>query len=179
MKKVITIIFIAMLFCACGMSSARSEVENYLKKYKTLNSEVLVDLEKVVNNENLTNSDKDKYRDILKKQYKDLQYEILDEEYDGDNSYVTVKITVYDLYKAQKYANNYLANHSEEFTGINGNYDELKFASYKLEQMKDMTERVDYTITFKVTKEKDKYVVSQPTENDLMKLHGIYNYEVD
>ena len=43
--------------------------------------------------------------------------------------------------------------------------------------MKNTTDKIDYTITFTVTKEKDKYVVSQPTENDLLKIHGVYNYD--
>ena len=45
--------------------------------------------------------------------------------------------------------------------------------------MKNMTDRVEYTLTFTVTKEDDKYVVSQPTENDLKKIHGVYNYDLD
>ena len=45
--------------------------------------------------------------------------------------------------------------------------------------MKNTTQRVDYTIVFTVTKENDKYVVEQPTENDLLKIHGVYNYDID
>ena len=45
--------------------------------------------------------------------------------------------------------------------------------------MKNMTERIDYTIIMTVTKEKDKYVVENPTENNLRKIHGVYNYELD
>ena len=45
--------------------------------------------------------------------------------------------------------------------------------------MKDMTDRIDYTIVFTVTKEDDKYVVEQPTEDDLLKIHGVYNYELE
>ena len=45
--------------------------------------------------------------------------------------------------------------------------------------MQDTTNKIEYTITFTVTKDDDKYLIVQPTENDLMKIHGIYNYELD
>ncbi len=161
----------------CGMNDAKSAVDTYLKQYKTLDSEVLVDLEKVIEKENLTEEQSEKYRSILKKQYKDLNYEIVNEEYDGDNAYVTVKIEVYDLYKEQKNAALYLEENRSEFNDRNGNYDVSKFIDYKLDKMKNTTDKIDYTITFTVTKKKDKYVVSQPTENDLLKIHGVYNYD--
>ena len=94
MKKLLSLIFILIILSGCGNNTAKGAVESYLKKYKTLDSEVLVDLENVVEKENLSEDAKDKYRDVLKKQYKDLAYEILDEKYDGDISYVTVKIKV-------------------------------------------------------------------------------------
>ena len=52
------------------------------------------------------------------------------------------------------------------------------FIDYKLERMKNTTNRINYTITLNVTKENNKYVVSNPTDNDLKKIHGIYNYEL-
>ncbi len=179
MKKVFCLLVSLILFSACGMNTAKNSVEEYLKKYKTLDSEVLVDLENVIDSENLSEIDEDKYRDVLKKQYKDLSYEILEEEYDGDTAYVTVKISVYDLYKAAKEASDYLATNKDAFNDEDGNYSEELFTSYKLDKMKNTTEKVDYTITFTVKKENDTYVVSQPTENDLLKIHGIYNYDLN
>ena len=179
MKKILAIIMVTFLLCGCGLSTAKSAVESYLKKYKSLDSEVLVDLENIVESENLSEKDKDKYREVLKKQYKDLTFEVLEEEYDGDIGYVTVKISVYDLYKASKDASTYLANNTDKFLDDDGNYSEELYTSYKLDQMQNMNDKIDYTITFTVTKEKDKYIVGQTTENDLLKIHGIYNYEND
>ncbi len=179
MKKIIILVLSLLLVSACGMNTAKNAVESYLKKYKTLDSEVLVDLENVIDRENLSEIDEDKYREVLKKQYKDLSYEILEEEYDGDTAYVTVKISVYDLYKAEEDAREYLSTNKDAFNDEEGNYSEELFTSYRLDKMKDTTEKVDYTITFTVRKENDKYVVSQPTENDLLKIHGIYNYDLD
>ena len=50
---------------------------------------------------------------------------------------------------------------------------------YRLKSMKNTNDFIEYTITFSVKKENDTYVVAQPTDNDLLKIHGIYNYELD
>lgn len=178
MKKIIVYILMMFILTGCGSNTARTAVESYLKKYKTLSSEVLLDMERVIERENLSNDQKEKYREILKKQYKDLTYEILEEEYDDEVSYITVKISVYNLYKAESDATVYLENNKNEFYDESGEYDVNKFVDYRLKKMKDTTNRIDYTIVFTVTKEKDKYEVVQPTENDLKKIHGIYNYEL-
>ena len=175
MKKIIVCLLVMLMVTGCGMNSASNAVTKYLKKYKTLDSEVLVDLESVIEKENLDEGEQDKYRDVLKKQYKDLEFEIVDEEYDKEVGYVTVKIKVYDLYKAQKDATVYLENHRDEFNDANGVYDQDKFTSYKLDKMQNMNDKIEYTIIFTVNKEDDKYVVVQPTDNDLEKIHGIYN----
>ena len=178
MKKILILLLIAFMITGCGNNNARGVVEEYLKKYKTLSSEILVDMEKMIEKENLNNDQKDVYRDILKKQYKDLTYEIIEEEYDDEVSYVTVKINVYDLYKVDRDASIYLDNNENEFYNEFSTYDYSKFNDYRLKKMKNTTDRVDYIIMFTVTKEKDIYIVEQPTENDLKKIHGIFNYEL-
>jgi len=178
MKKILSLLLIILLLTTgCGGNNARGAVENYLKKYRNLSSEVLVDLENVINKENLTKKQQEKYREVLKKQYKDLTYEIINEEFENDVTYVTAKIEVYDLYTAQSDASLYLANNKNEFNDESGIYDVNKFIDYKLDKMKNTTSRIEYKITFTVTKEDDEYVVSQPTEIDLQKIHGIYNFE--
>ena len=179
MKKIIVCVLVMLMVTGCGMNSASNAVTKYLKKYKTLDSEVLVDLESVIEKENLDEGEQDKYREVLKKQYKDLEFEIVDEEYDEEVGYVTVKIKVYDLYQAQKDATVYLENHRDEFNDENGVYDQDKFTSYKLDKMQNMNDKIEYTIIFTVNKEDDKYVVVQPTDNDLEKIHGIYNPNLD
>ena len=179
MKKILSLVIIVLIMCGCNNNTARSAVERYLKKYKTLDSEVLVNMEEIIGREDLNSENKELYRTILKKQYKDLNYEILEEEYDDEVSYVTVKIKVYDYYKANRDASIHLSNHPDDFNDEFGNYDVSKYNSYRLNNMKDVLDKVEYTIIFTVTKNDNKYEVMQPTENDLMKLHGIYNYDVD
>lgn len=179
MKKIFAILLILLSLTGCSENTAKSAVESYLNKYKTLSSEVLTDLEKVVEDEGLDTDNANEYRAILKKQYQDLTYEVTEEVLDGDNAFITVKIGVYDLFKAQSDASDYLLNHPDEFIDDNNNYDYNKYVEYKIDQMRKTTNRIEYTLTFTVIKEDDKYIVSQPTENDLKKIHGIYDYELD
>ena len=177
MKKILSLIILLIVLSGCGSNTARMSVENYLKKYKTLDSEVLVDMEGVIAKEDLTKDQEEKYRNILKKQYKDLTYEVISEEYDDEVSYVTVKINVYDLYQAQSDALVYLENNKEEFY-TNGEYDLEKYVNYKLDKMLKKNDRIDYTLVFTVTKENNEYIVSELGTDEIKKIHAIYNYEL-
>ena len=116
--------------------------------------------------------------EVLKKQYKNLKYKITNETYDGDEALVSVTITVFDLYKAQTDANNYLNQHQDEFLDEDGVYDKSKFLDYKLEQMKNYKDTTDYTIEFHVVKNDDsKWEVQELSTDDLEKIHGIFQYE--
>ena len=184
MKKVYKLLLVVgicliLAGCGCMKKTAKGAVQDYLNQYKNLSSNVISSMDDVVNDENLTDSQKEKYRDILKRQYQDLKYEIVNEKYDGDNATVDVKITVYDLYKVQKDANNYLTNSGDEFKE-NGVYSNDLFMNYKLDKMKKVTDTVEYNITFNVTKDdKGNYKVNDLSNSDLEKIHGVYNYDND
>ena len=184
MKKFLKI-FLVMFFtislvgCSCMQMTARNRVEEFLDQYRNLSANVLGDLDEVVDSEvDLNEEQKEKYRDVLKKQYSDLEYEIVNENYDGDKAVVEAKITVYDLYKAQRDATVYLNEHSEEFNDEAGNYDSSKFMDYKLELMQKNNDTVEYTINFNLTKDDDgNWQITELSQDDLEKIHGIYNYE--
>lgn len=184
MKKVYKLLLVVgiclvLAGCGCMKKTAKGAVQDYLNQYKNLSSNVISSMDDVVNDENLTDSQKEKYRDILKRQYQDLKYEIVNEKYDGDNATVEVKITVYDLYKVQKDANNYLTNSGDEFKE-NGVYSNDLFMNYKLDKMKKVTDTVEYNIIFNVTKDdKGNYKVNDLSNSDLEKIHGVYNYDND
>jgi hypothetical protein len=161
------------------MSKASDAVSEYLKKYNNLDDGIMVELDELVKEEDLSDDASEKYKDIMKKQYSDLDYEIVDETYNGDEAVVTVKITVYDLYKAQKEALEYKNNNPSEFLDSNKVYDADLFLDYKLDAMKKTDTRVEYTIDFKVIKKDGKWTVEDVSTEDLEKIHGIYNYEND
>lgn len=171
---------LALVGCSCMQMTARNRVEEFLDQYRNLSANVLGDLDEVVETEtDLSEEQKESYRDVLKKQYSDLKYEITNEEYDGDTAVVEAKITVYDLYKAQRDATEYLNEHRDEFNDEEGNYDSSKFMDYRLEQMQKTTDTVEYTITFNLTKDDDddNWQITELSQEDLEKIHGIYNYD--
>lgn len=183
MKKFKTIALILALSvilvgCGCVKKTAKGAVEDFLNQYKNLSSSVISDMDDVVDKEKLTESQKEKYRDVLKKQYQDIKYDIVNENYDGDNATVEAKVTVYDLYKVQKDANQYLTNNDEEFRDDNGTFSNELFMDYKLDKMQKVNDTIDYTIIFNVTKDdKGNYKVTNLSQDDLEKIHGIYNYD--
>ncbi len=179
MKKIISLLVISLFLfgCSCSDMGAKNAVSNYLAQYNNLSDEVLDDLDKTIIGEDLSDTQIEKYKEIIKKQYQDLKYEIVDEKYDGNKATITAKISVYDLYKAQKDANKYMTDNTSEFYE-NGIYSNKKYTDYKLDQMKMVNDRVTYTIDFIVNKKDNTWVVQQPSQSDLEKIHGIYNYEI-
>lgn len=179
MRKLLVIVTLLFFITGCTSNTASGAVKDYLNSYKNLDTGVLDDLETQVESLELNDDQREKYRDILEKQYKDISYDIEKEQKEDDITYVTANIKVYDLYKTQSDASVYLADHMSEFYDETGKYDTSKYMDYKLEKMKDTTNKVEYTITFTVTKnENGDYVVTQPSATDLDKIHGVYEYDV-
>ena len=180
MKKILGIIVCLMMVvgCSCSNDKAADAVEKYLNDYKGLSDNVLSSIDELVDNEDLTDEGKETYKEVLKRQYRDLIYTIENEDYDGDTADVTVKITVYDLYKAQKDASLYLSEHPDRFL-TDGEYDNDLYMEYKLEQMKNMNDTIQYNVVFHVVKQDGDWVVEQPDEETLEKIHGVYNYDED
>ena len=118
MKKIISFILIAILLVGCTYLSNTpiKKTEDFLRKYQTLNQDVLDDLNTVVAEEELFNAaQRDKYIAIMKKQYQNLSYEIKDDIIDGNDAIVKVEITVYDFTKVLNEASIYLETNITEF----------------------------------------------------------------
>ncbi len=179
MKKILVILFTLFLVVGCRVDKASDAVTSYLKKYNNQNEEVLNQLEDLIKDENWSEENKSKYKEIMEKQYKDLSYKVVSEHYDGDEAIVTTKITVYDLYNAQKEAEEYKQNHKQEFLDEDQNINQDKFLTYKLEEMKKTTTTIEYTIDFKVKKENGIWKLEKLSTEQLEKIHGIYNYTND
>ena len=179
MKKLLSILLILFTLVGCSMlNSPTKEVEKFLTKYQTLSNDVLTDLELSVESENLSSTNKVTYMDVMKRNYQDLKYEVTNENINGDEAIVTVKVTVYDLYKAMKESNDYLVDNSTEFE-TNGVYDQNKFREYELNEMLKTKYVVDYTIDFLLEKVDDEWSVVEPSNTVKEKLHGTYNYEAE
>lgn len=178
-RLVVCILFLLSLFALGGCSGSMTPtaaVTEYLDKYVTLDSSIVSQLNDFVDTEDLTDDQKVLYKEVLRRQYSSLSYEVLNEEIDDDNATVLVKITVYNLTKVQKDATEYLNNNPDEFK-TDGEYDRSLFIDYKLNKMKETTDTVDYELSIDVVKEDGLWQVSQLSQDNLNKIHGIYQSE--
>ena len=64
----------------------------------------------------------------------------------------------------------------EEFQDEAGNYDIVKFNDFKISQLMNVTDTIKFEIDFQVIKTDGKWVLSELTNDDYLKLSGMYNY---
>lgn len=174
MKKLLIFLFLLFVVSGCGTDNTpKAEVQKLLSNYNNLSSDLLIQLDSVMESENLTDSQINKYKEILKRQYKDLKYKINDEIISQDNAIVSTEIEVYNLIKTIDESEEYAKENKEEFyTGEALNND--KFWDYKLDKMLKANERIKYTIDFSLTKIDDKWQLDELLEVDRQKIHGLY-----
>lgn len=179
MKKFIIVLVGICLLTGCDTlnNTPTKQVEMMLADYQTLNQDVLDDLDQVVEAEtSLVGEQKEDYRKLMKKHYKDLIYDVKDEKIDGDEATVTVEIDVRDYSKILSKANTYLQEHPEKFENDKGEYDASKFMDYRLDKLKEADERVKYTMEIKLHKKDKKWILDDLTEEQEQKIHGVYQY---
>lgn len=183
--KRIGIIIVGLLLitgCSCGntkltMETPTKKVEHFLSNYQTLNADVLNQLDDVVNKEtDFTEEQKQEYKELMKKHYKNLKYEIKDEVINGDHATVTVEIEVTDYSKIMTDADNYISENPNEFNNEKGTYDISLFTKYRLDKLKDAKDKVKYTLDLTLTKVKDEWVLDTISDVDESKIHGMYIY---
>lgn len=179
MKKLALLFMSIFLLTGCTslMNTPTDKVEEYLDKYKTVDNEIVDQLEKVVDEVGTMNSDnKDKYKELMKKQYQNLSYKIKDETIDGDKATVETEIEVYDYKTSMDTSDRYLSEHNDEFLKEDKTVDNDKFMTYKLEALEKVKDKVTYTINFSLTKDKDgKWKLDEISDTDRLKLHGLYS----
>ena len=181
MKKIICLLCALFILTGCDFARSLSNtptkrVEEFLKKYQTLSKDVLDDLDKVIAEEVSFNSNqRDRYRDIIKKNYQKLIYNIKNEEIDGDDATVTVEIEVVDYYKIMSDADLYLNDNPDEFI-IEGEYSVSKFTDYRLDKLQEAKEKVKYTLELTLTKSDDEWFVDDLSQDDESKINGMYEY---
>lgn len=180
MKKFIGLLIALIVMTGCSLTenmdnTPTKKVEAMLAKYQTLDSEVLTDLDNVINLEELFDDDqKNEYREIMKRHYQDLTYEIKDETIDGESAVVTVEIEVNDYSKVMANADQYLEDNKEQFYNEENEYDEGLFTKYRLDQLKDADERVKYTLELSLTKTNGDWVLDELSDADRSKINGMY-----
>jgi len=164
------------LLVGCGNNTPTAKTEEYLNRYVSMSDDVKESMETTIAGEGLSTSNQEIYKEVLTRQYEDLKYEVKDETIDADNAVVTVKITVYDLYKSDVASLDYLNNNMQEFY-TNNVLNQNAYDKYRIESMLETKETVDYEIDFYLTKENGTWIVQNPDSTTLEKIHGLYNYE--
>ena len=180
MKKIIISVLSILLLSGCTekmFNTPTKQVEMFFQNYQTLNEDVLKQLNKVVNEEEKFNADQRlAYKELMKKHYQNLRYEIKDEQIDGDVAIVTVEIEVKDYSKALKESDEYLQNNKNNFYDDKGVYNEFLFTTYRIEQLEKVKDKVKFTLNLTLTKVEDEWKLDNISDIDEQKIHGMYNY---
>ena len=178
-SKVLMLLFIIIIITGCGnmMDTPTKKVESLFNKYQSQDESVIEQLDKVVEDAgNLTKEQKEKYITLMKRQYKNMSYKIMNEVEDGNNATVTVELHVFDYGKAIADSENYLINNRSEFVDDTENdiVNAVKYMDYKIDNMSNITDKVTYTINFTLTKVDNEWRLTDLNDIDRLKLHGLY-----
>ena len=181
MKKLFCLLAAVTFLTGCDngglLNTPTKKVEMFLANYQTLDADVLEQLDDVVDaTESFDDDQKDTYREIMKKHYKNITYEVKDEIIDGDTAIVTTEIEVTDYSKVISEADTYKEENEKEFMNDAGEYDEKLFIDYRLNKLKEAKDTVKYTIDFTLTKVEDEWKLDPLTDEQENKIHGLYSY---
>jgi len=176
MKKIIYSLLIIIVITGCSIgkdmnNTPTKKVEAYLDSYQKLDDNILNDLDDLVENTEYTVEQKARYKEIFKKHYSNLEYEIKDEKIDGDKAEVEVSVDVTDYSRILSEEVN-----KDEFKDDNGEYSPSKYFDYQLDKFEKADEKVKYNIIFKLTKRNNEWVIDDLDEISKKKIHGIYIY---
>ncbi len=171
MKKIYWIFILLILLTGCSLdmsmkNTPTKEVEKYLDSYQKLDDNILNDLDLLVENSDYNIEQKAEYKEVLKKHYTNMTYEITGEKIVDDKAYVTAKVEVtnFSLIKLDK----------ADYTDKNGVVDINKYHDDEIEKLKNVNEKVKYDITFNLTKKDKEWVIDDLSKEDTDKINGVY-----
>ena len=175
-KKILMLAVSLVLLTGCNdmMNTPTKRVEEYLGKYQILDSTVLTELDDVVDNSNYSDEYKEEYKELMIKQYQNLSYKIKNEQTDGEVANVIVELEVFDYNNALDEAEDYIEEHEEEFVSDDKETKGEKIDHYKINAMKEVTDKASYTMHFNLVKANKKWVLEKINDSDLEKIHGLY-----
>ena len=141
-----------------------SKVEALFNKYQTLDKDIASGIEDIMNEQNLSETHKERYRKILEKQYKNLTYQIKEEKIDGEIATVTTEIEVTDF-----------KNAITDLYFDSAIYTKETYDEEKLNRLEKATNKIVYTIELKLTKKNnDEWELNALTNDDIKKIQGMY-----
>ena len=179
MKKILLIILAVICLTGCNnlMNTPTKKVEYLLSKYQKNDDDVMKQLDDTLLSDTVLSSEqKDRYKNIMKKQYQDLTYVVKNEAIDGKTAVVEVEVEVYDYSKSITNLENDLVNNADAYKDSTGEISTTLFNDNKLTALEGVKDRVKYTINFTLSKIDEEWIVDDLTETERMKIHGLYAY---
>ena len=164
-KKILLLAIFTFLLIGCSMSNTpTSKVEELLSKYQRLDNDISMGINSVLDEQNLTDTHKERYRKLLETQYKNLSYEIKEEIIDGNNASVIVEIEVIDYKKA-----------INDLTFDSNIYTKESFDEEKLDRLEEAKDKVTYTLELPLTKDNEgTWKLNALTNEQIKKIQGMY-----
>lgn len=176
MKKYLVACISILLLVGCSLgkdmtNTPTKKVEAYMDGYQKLDDNVLNDIDTLLHDTEYTVEQKSRYKELMKKHYKDIKYEIKEEKINGDKATVEVEVEVKDYSKI-------LSDDKipDEIKDEEGNYSDEAYYDYQLGLMEKAEEKVKYTVTFYLTKTSGEWKIDDLNESTMQKIHGIYIY---
>ncbi len=191
MKKILVCLSLFLLLavgCTNTMNTPTKKVEELLGKYQKMDSTVLAQLDSVISEDvNMSDEQKKEYRSLMEKQYQNLSYKVKNEEIKGNNATVDVEIEVFDYATSIAESRKYYSEHKDEFKDEEKDDDTVgekveeaidkssKYIDYKIKQLKNVTDKKKYDITFNLSKDEDGiWKLDDISDIDRQKIHGLY-----
>lgn len=167
MKKIIIILSLLIFLTGCEstLNTPTKKVENFLSEYQNLNPEILKKLERSVEADNLSKSQRKKYIRLLEKQYQNLSYKIVNEVVNDDNAIVDVEIEVLNYTYSIADSKKYYETHKDEIK----NYNE-----YMLNNLEKVKDKIKYNISIDLTKYDGNWELNEIDRTIIQKIHGLY-----
>lgn len=177
MKKLFLAVVVLLIFTGCNdmTNTPTKKVEDFLGKYQSMDSDVLAQLDDVIEDDvDMKDEQKKDYKSLMEKQYQNLSYKIKNENTDGDKATVDVEVEVYDYRSALDKAETYRKENKDEFLDEDDKEDSSKYMDYKIAELKKVSDKRKYTITFNLHKDDGEWVLDDISDRDREKLHGLY-----
>jgi len=157
------ILFIILVGCEMA-NTPTSKVEDLFTKYQKLDTDIDNGINNILEEQNLSESQKERYRKILENQYKNLTYQIKEETIDGDNATVTAEIEVTDLKKTL-----------EGLVFDSTIYTKETFDEERLNRLEKAKDKIKYTLELTLTKgSNDEWKLNAITNEQIKKIQGMY-----
>ena len=135
-----------------------------IEENETMEKAVVRELQEELKEQNLTDTQVERYKKLLEDQYRNLTYEIKNEKIDGDHAIVTVQIEVIDYKKS-----------ISDLTYDSTKYTKESYDDAKLDLLEKAKDKVTYTLELGVTKDKNNnWRLDSLSNADIKKIQGMY-----